>query len=117
MSHTIRSGWVRRAVSIPSGPSSAVNRMWPAARSRKCINSRWAGLSSMIRIREAISGILRQNESERAPRAEFALELDVAAEQVRQLLAEVQAQARPFVAAHARGTDLLKRPEQLGLVL
>src|SRR5580700_6815627 len=116
MSQAIRSGSVRRASSIPSAPSAAVSSRWPADRSRRRNSSRSSGLSSMSRIRAAISGLLRQDESERAPLAELALEFDAAAEQARELLAEVQPQAGPFVPVHAGVVPLLERPEQPGLV-
>src|SRR5471032_1446535 len=62
------------------------------------------------------SNFMRQRQRERAALAEIALEEQRAADQVGQVLAQVQAQARAFGMPGRGGVQLREGLEQLGLV-
>src|SRR5512132_3959828 len=92
------------------------------------MKSRFVGLSSMTRTRPgtglssfespfARRRLLVDAQREGAPLAHLALKGDAAAEQFRQLLAQMQPQTRPLLAARAGRLHSGKGLEQLALIL
>src|SRR5581483_2127726 len=80
------------------------------------MSSRFSRLSSMTRMR-AIASAIRQNQGESAALSERALERDSAVEQFSELLRQVQAETRAFIAARGGRIELGERVKEFRLIL
>src|SRR5579864_6340802 len=115
---TITLGCSRDAIAMASAPSEQVITVLPAALSRYAIRSLLALLSSTTRIRLSLfpNAIPRHDEAENAALSQFGGELDAAAQESCQTLADVKTEAGALSRRGAVFLELLECLEQLCLV-